>query len=40
MKSIFKLAAYSAVLVSIFACNKISEPFTITYDTALTWLAE
>lgn len=26
MKRIFKLAAYSAVLVSIFACNKISEP--------------
>lgn len=26
MKSIFKLAAYSAVLVSVFACNKISEP--------------
>lgn len=26
MKSVFKLAAYSAVLVSIFACNKISEP--------------
>lgn len=26
MKSIFKLAAYSTVLVSFFACNKISEP--------------
>ena len=35
MKSIFKLAAYSAVLVSIFACNKISEPQTVEVNTSL-----
>ena len=35
MKTVFKSAAYVVALVSIFACNKISEPQTVEVNTSL-----